>query len=882
MQHFRFGLSIDSGAGAQFTAAVGHSALGPLGLLNVLETHLGLLRAPVSQSERVVQMRQCLRAAMTGPRFYARSFEADELGSAATLLGWRDMWFEHGWNGTLAAGAGASAGNRLADVVAVEALASSAIAPGLGQRLAGVASALQHRRPQIERVELLDPLIDFPLAWRRVLHHLPIVEASMVEPAGRSGTMLRDLQDALCHARDGERAPKLVWRGDGTLRVVRAETVFGAAQWQAMQMRQGRPSHVVVAQSGGSLLDAALAAADRPRLGLAGASTLRPALQLVPLAMQLLWAPLDFSALLQFLTHPLHPIHPSARRRIAERLADAPGIGGKGWQELLGEIAADLGERGNRMMADVAFWIDHERFDPKARAPLAAVLERAERLAEFFTNRLLDEDVARRAAWHAGRAQASALRLALRALMDQGDERISPEMLDKLVVQASGRGSGNPLLDAQAGASACVTDPAAVMERFDEVSWWQLGARPMPAPYVWSRSEIESLRAAGVELPEVSALLERQARGALRPLLLARERLTLVLPPPGQEVHPVWLLIEGLFDKKVPIEPVESTLSAATVAGTSRVKHKALPPLRRWWQLPPSAVIPWPTKLSYSSLRPLLFNPYQWLLHYPARLQTSALLNMPDDFRLLGQLAHRAVERLYRHTGSLGWTTEQVAQWFDEHLDAIVDEEGAVLRMPGKRSELEGFRLRFRASLLRLHEHLQAAKVTRIEPEKEFETETALGLLHGNADLLLSFDSSREAVIDMKWAGTSKYRKILEQGSHLQLAVYAFLQERAAKRWPAVGYYILREADLLTSAQNLFPGARVVLQGEGATAALWEQAKATWRWRRAQVDKGAIELVVDGTEATDESAPPSDAMLIEPLDARYNPYTHLAGWEAGR
>jgi hypothetical protein len=444
--------------------------------------------------------------------------------------------------------------DRLADMVAVEALASSAVAPGLGQRLADVASALQHRRPQIERIELLDPLADFSLAWRRVLHHLPVVDASMVEPAGRSGTMLRDLQDALCHARDGERASRLAWRGDGTLRVVRAETVLGAAQWQAMQMRQGHASHVVVAPSGGSLLDAALAAADRPRLGLAGASTLRPALQLVPLAMKLLWAPLDFSALLQFLTHPLHPIHPMARRRIAERLADAPGIGGKGWQELLDEIAADLGERGARVMADVAFWIEHERFDPAERAPLSAALERAERLATFFSNRLLDEDLARRAAWHAGHAQASALRLALQALMAQGDDRIGPEMLNKLVAQASGRGSGNPLLDAQAGALPSVTDPAAVVEPFDEVTWWQLAAGPIPAPYVWSKSEIESLRAAGVELPEIPSLLERQARGALRPLLLARERLTLVLPPPGQEVHPVWLLVEGLLDKNVPIE----------------------------------------------------------------------------------------------------------------------------------------------------------------------------------------------------------------------------------------------------------------------------------------------------------------------------------------
>jgi hypothetical protein len=221
----------------------------------------------------------------------------------------------------------------------------------------------------------------------------------------------------------------------------------------------------------------------------------------------LLWAPLDFSALLQFLTHPLHPIHPMARRRIAERLADAPGIGGKGWQELLDEIAADLGERGARVMADVAFWIEHERFDPAERAPLSVALERAERLATFFSNRLLDEDLARRAAWHAGHAQASALRLALQALMAQGDDRIGPEMLNKLVAQASGRGSGNPLLDAQAGALPSVTDPAAVVEPFDEVTWWQLAARADPGAVrlVQERDRIAACSRGGVARDSVAA-----------------------------------------------------------------------------------------------------------------------------------------------------------------------------------------------------------------------------------------------------------------------------------------------------------------------------------------------------------------------------------------
>jgi hypothetical protein len=172
-------------------------------------------------------------------------------------------------------------------------------------------------------------------------------------------------------------------------------------------------------------------------------------------------------------------------------------------------------------LVNVAFWIEHERFDPTERAPLSAALERAARLATFFSNRLLDEDLARRAAWHAGHAQASALRLALQALMAQGDDRIGPEMLNKLVAQASGRGSGNPLLDAQAGALPSVTDPAAVVEPFDEVTWWQLAARPIPAPYVWSKSEIESLRAAGVGARD-PVLLERRARCAAAPAAGAR------------------------------------------------------------------------------------------------------------------------------------------------------------------------------------------------------------------------------------------------------------------------------------------------------------------------------------------------------------------------
>lgn len=112
----RLGLALDGERGSHASNALGHSTVGPLGFLSLLETQLGLTRGEVSHAERVVQWRACLMACRTGSRFYERSFEADQFGTAATLLRWRDTWLEHGWRGTAPVGAT----GRIADMVAVE------------------------------------------------------------------------------------------------------------------------------------------------------------------------------------------------------------------------------------------------------------------------------------------------------------------------------------------------------------------------------------------------------------------------------------------------------------------------------------------------------------------------------------------------------------------------------------------------------------------------------------------------------------------------------------------------------------------------------------------------------------------------------------------
>lgn len=876
MQTIRFGFSLDGQRGWHPRDALGESTVGPLGMLGLIELQLGLVRAMPSQAERVVQMRACLAAACHDGRFYARSFRADELGTAATLLAWRDQWYEHGWNGRLP---GRTHG-RLRDMAEVEELARGQVAPGVGERLAEVLAALDERMPQIGCVELVDPPEALPLAWRRVLERLPVLPLPLAQPDAPAGSVLADLQAGVLRARSGHATAPVAWRDDGSVRIVQAQTSTAGAQWLAHRIRQASASHLVVAERDGSMVDAALDALDLPRLGLSDPSSCRPTLQLLPLVMRLMWQPLDFHALLQFLSHPINPLPAFARRRIGEKLADAPGVGGQGWAAMLDDLDAHYGDTAPEVRGAIDAWIGHARFDAQAGAPLTAVHARVARVAEYFRNHLLDEDEVRRAGWLAGHAQAAAVQQAVRSLIDQGVATIRPEALDKLVVQATSRGSVNPLLQAQAGAGACLTDPAAAIEPFDEVLWWNLAAVPLVPLYPWSLEELAALRGAGIDLPESDELLQRQAAGWLQPILHARRALTLVLPPADEEVHPVWLLLSGLLEN-VRVDAVEDVLTAAPVPGESvAVPHLSLPARRRWWQLPADTPIDWPERMSFTSLEPLIFNPYQWVLNYPARLRSSALLCLPDDFRLLGNLAHRTVERLYQAHGSAQWGRERVLAWLDAHLDPIIAEEGAVLLMRGKRAELESFRLRMRASLPTLHEALRGAGAHHIEAEAALEGEVGQGRLTGSADLLLTLPGGSQAIVDMKWAGEKKYREKLAAHAHIQLALYARLVAMQTGRWPQVAYYILRNAEMLTTSAGLFPDVREVRPPEGATTAqLWQDVEQTWAWRKSQIEAGAIEVVFEGVDEADASAPPVESLPIVPLDSRYNPFVYLAGWE---
>lgn len=868
----RFGHHLDGQHGRPPINQIGAADVGPLGLLGILETELGLVPPIVSAAQRCVQYRDCLRQLNEPSRFFHRSFEADDFGTAATLLCWRDEWCIHGWSGDI----DPSGSSRLRDMVAIEKLAKGLLSPGTAERLHAIADAMSGRRLLIESITLVDPLEVFPLLWQRVLAKLPTqpINEQSISGRGLLGSLQHAIKNAAAH---GTKTP-LDWIEDGSLHVIRSETSLMSGRWIAEALKQAGPNTLYVATSEAATTEAFLSASDYPRQGLSDSSAFRPALQLLPLLLELLWQPLNFNALIQFLTHPICPLSGRVRRILADVQSDYPGIGGPRWREAIREIEEAAGERAPQVRESIDFWIEHPRFDPQTGVPIATVLERTQRLAEFFCNSPKDASPALRMAYAAGYDQSLSFAENLARLSEQGVTSLRPRQLEQLATQATARGNDNPLRVAEVGSLPCITNPGAATDVHAVVIWGPLDAPALPAPWPWSKAEIGALRSAGCALPDPEALLQQVATDWLRPILAAQDKLILMLPPADREAHPVWQMLKALIPN-LPIFSAESMLRAGA-APMVPVTHTPLPAIKRWWQLPEGTTLPAVPEYFFSQLEKQIFNPYHWLLANVARLHSGSLLSLADDFRLKGLIAHSLVERLYRDGNGLSMNDDQFLAWFDPAFDQLIAEEGAVYLMPGRRTERENLRQALRRALLELRGILRAANVAMVESERRLSGHFTGGALGGYSDLILTKPDKSHAIIDMKWAGKS-HRAKLEENRHLQLAIYSELLRQSTGQWPALAYFLFSQGKLLTRDDLWFPGTHAVSNRTGEnTAQLWQRFLVTWKWRQEQFAKGLFEVVLEESE-DDDSMPPDDGLPIDVLNAAYNECLYLAGWGEG-
>lgn len=871
--HVTFGLNLDARQGPSPQSSFNAPVVGRLGFLSLLETYLGLARPEVAAAQRVAVYMGHLQRHDNGTRFYSASMKVDSVGTAVKLLSWRDEWLLGGWQGT----AQASHPVRLQELAMVETTASD-MPPGEATRLLLVEQALKATGPNpIASVSLVDPLEDFPLLWRRVLACLPDVQARPAVPHGEGA--LRALQEKAVLVMSGQEPPsKMSPIVDGSVQLVRTLSFSTAEHWLGANAAAYPTDRLVLAESHGDSLDTTLVATGGVNCGFENPSQLRPALQALGLALEMCWAPLDVGRLVDFLTHPVGPFSRKARATLAKAVAEEPGIGGAAWVKAKNKIAAD--KDGAALVADIEFWLESERWPRHQGAPLDALLARADRLKGALRRRLSgDPSIA--ATFAPAHRQCAAVFDSLSEFSRQGVTTLMPRQIEQLVAHATPTGASNPGAVSQVGCMGSANSAAACIEPADEVIWW-MPSTPMRVQQLpWSNAEVQALKALGVELRDPVKQLSALAMQWLRPLLAARKRFVMVLPPPGREVHPVRQLLQQLIpDYEAQALDLDAACGSQFVGRlTEQVASLPFAEVQRHIQLPG------PLKLStnsqsYTALNELFNAPALFALKRIARLNPTSILAVEEDNRLLGILAHRVFEKLFAHADALTWTNQQAKGWFRTQADELLRTEGAVLLMQGAGISLQRFQMTCEGAICSLLDHLREAKAVRVQTEAEFNGQLGPVPLTGKIDLLVELPDNKTVALDMKWRGDNHYARTLREGGHLQLALYSSLVEQQTGTAPAaLGFFILESGALFISHPGFFPQAQLTPPPEGVTVGtLLDRAKATWSWRTGQFAAGQIEVVPHGP--TDDYNGPEGTLPVKGPNQWDRDYlVLLGGWE---
>lgn len=877
----------------------------PSWLLSWIESQLGLTLPETSFTHRTIQYLGCLRELDAPDRFYHRSFHEDELGAASELLRWRDECYEAGWDGRLFS---EDMPARIRDLAEVEAIAAPRIAPNTGQRVQRVLSELEDARLDNLTIKVIDPEETFSNVWKQLLRRLDShFHPWALSPQGTPGSDLYALQSRLLEQQGGDTA---ALSADASVLVLRDGSHYLSAPWIAAYAHQqleryGNESCVILAERCGGILDDALTETGRPRLGFASPSFWRPVFQVLPLAMELIWGPLDPSALLQFLAHPVAPVRNRIRRALALVVAHEPGIGGDRWKEALDEAIqralddseAKDGESHSRerrrkaIMAEVSYWLECERHDPQQGAPISIVIERTRRVIDWLrkaTHHL--EDIDHQELYAGAWSQASELLAILESLEATGVGSVRRDLVRRLIEAVRGEGMIRPGRERQCAPHEPqlrkAHAPSGVLEPAEVVIWWGCDQERVFTQLRWSPAETRFFEAHGVRLNSLKDRLSWRSASWLRPILAARRQLVLVLHDEAKGHHPVFdrLLASarGWAEHRIERLIGDPTLTCDAIPApeTTELVLRELPSVKRWWHLTSSSTLMPREQESASSLEKFLSGPYQWVLDYKAKLRKGTLVTLDDGKRLKGNLVHQLYELYFAAHPDIGaLDADSAGKWVHQNAPDLIERVGAVLLTAGRRAEREDFIHTAADSLQELIRQLQAADIAKVTMEGEQAGTFLGGPIGGVIDMLVVNSIGKSAIIDIKW-GSATYREAsLRNSEYLQLATYGLLCKTRDEGWPILGYYIISDRRLITMDGGYFPEAvEVFPDNRESVAAFWERVEHTWRWRREQLDRGVIEVPVTGTTPDRNSSPGEGGLALPETYDRFHHFGGLTGW----
>lgn len=811
-------------------ARLGEPVWGPGDMLRDLHLRLGLPPAEAAASVRVPRWAARIEALGDTEAFYARSFKTDALGTARTLLAWRDALVEAGWDGSPIAGGG----DRLMALARIEAQGAIELPAGRADRLARVEAELSVVAHRIyDSITLVEERALWSRRWQRIFARLEqlgteLASAAPALPGAAADTDLGLLQRLL----RGEAATAVLpaaIRGDGTLLVLRGETGAELAALTASILAT-HDDALVVRSTDAGILESALQREGLAGQGYAGSSGARPAMQVLPLALELAFEPRDPYRVLELLTLPVGPFQGLVGSKLARAVSKQPGIGGQEWTKQRERVAEALTKAETKRQIDkglapdaaeaaaatyvaarldrVREWLETPGAGPEG-APRTTLLALATRVRTWLQKRLGAPSDDAGDIYGAAFAQAQAFTEALttesRTVFTREEAR---HLLDTVVRSAE----GHVLSIERAGRIPHVRHPGAILAPARNVVFWGFvaSAAKRPALLPWNRAERAALDHAGVVLPDPARLLQADAAAWRRGVLAAKERVLLVIPAAvkgeATSPHPMWDEIAARLQLDEPATGRITRHAGAMLADDTRTLAKVteLPPLdlpgsRTEWRVPPELLADNDERRGAyaTALEKLAGCPLAWVLEHRAGLRKGAIAKVAGGPMLNGNLSHRLVEELHKE-GAFTTDDKAFAERVGAVLERLIATEGATLLLPGGAFERTQLRVQIARAMRELRRYLDDAGFRIAGVEESISIDSAIGTLTGRLDVRLVDAEGKPAVLDLKW-GASSYRELLEKGRAVQLAIYARALRAGADALPPAAYFAISSARVLTT-----------------------------------------------------------------------------------
>ena len=801
-----FDPAIDGGAcpgsPGRRVATVGEAWLGPLGLLDRLETELGLGGLRASPTARACRLAAQL-VGRTG--WWRASYEADPIGTCKRLLRDRDTLALWGWRGE-------AASDRLAELWAATADAP----PGLPDRLRDVRAALMGRRIDLEAIEVMSPVATLPPAWAALFAQIGDAAVRVTEVHPTTAVPSGDLALA--------RAGRFVPRGDGSLTILRPHGPLAAADEIAASLAALTTLDGVVIIGGDEVLGAALGRHGLPCLGAAAPPPASSAL--IRLVIEAAFEPMEPSDLHALLCLDPGPVPRRVAYQLIGALKNFPGRRSELWRDAMADGLAccdaswrrGVGERLSALLMPVA-----------SRDGTIAATEICRRLQIVAT-------------WARSRAEAmptlwTVARLAsdASALIELfGATELPLTQLYRLCDELED--DSRTIGPADAGLAA-VAGPGAVLAPAEVIVWWGFTRDSAPTlPRLrLSLEERRGLARLRVTPPDTGALMEAEAARWRRPLEMASRALVLVCPTTDEAgapsfPHPLW-------------DELRAAMPQAEDAGRLEVRRLQVPAAARRKQVTlrgrptPGMTIRTGTAIalreqeSPSSLERLIGCSLAWALHYHARLQPGISDGPPAPSPLLyGKLAHHLLAQVF---GAGALSPEEAASRAETIVDAELPGLCESLALPRYQVERTHLKQVIVDSARELGAFLIATGATVRGVELEASRTLAGIAVAGTADMVLS---TPDVILDLKWGRTSNREK-LATGTALQLAMYAELHANGSTRHE-VAYFALNSQELFGEPGSVLPGVQI--PGKATARDTWHGTLTTLARRRTELADGIL------------------------------------------